>query len=142
MKFYVSGPVVDELNEKELVGRIYLLIEKILKGHQVELPLRSRDLDKLSPTRFYDSVRKLIKKSDGVISVLAGEDLSGPVESTLASIRKKPQCMMEMSASAPRLLRGLPGMVDVTTINEKDGNLEQQVRRCLESLLKDLGAAL
>ncbi|MEH2569080.1 hypothetical protein V1289_008707 [Bradyrhizobium sp. AZCC 2289] len=44
MKFYVSGPVVEQLSEKETLGRIYLVIESALKGHTVELPLRSREV--------------------------------------------------------------------------------------------------
>jgi len=136
MQFYVSGPVVDELNNKDALGRIYILIEKILHGHKVDLPLRSRDLDKLSPEKFYSSVFDMIARSDGVISVLTEGDQSGPVESTVASFKHKPQCIMEMSATAPRLLRGLPFVVDVTNLESKE--LEPQVRACLERFLKSL----
>jgi hypothetical protein len=142
MKFYVSGPVVDELRDKDPLARLYVLIEKLLKGHRVELPLRTRDLETLSAGAFYQEVFKMISSSDGVICVLMEGDQSGPVESTIASLNGKPQCIMEISAAAPRLLRGLSNVIDVRKLEMGTVLMEGEVRASIQALLKHLGASL
>jgi hypothetical protein len=137
MRLYVSGPVVDVLDSKRRLDRIYMTIEKYFDGHVVELPLRSRDLDTLPPGQFYKAVYDLIKSSDGVVTVLTTRDQSGPVEATIASVVDKPQCIMEMAGTAPRLLRGLPNVVDITLL--KGGPVEPQVHNALDRFNKNLG---
>jgi hypothetical protein len=136
MRFYVSGPVVDEVDKRDVLGRVYLTIERVLKGHDVSLPLRSRDLDGLAPVEFVKTIDGLIGSSNAVITVLVDNDQSGPVEATIASHRLKPQCMMDMSAGAARLLRGLPQVTEVARITPQD--LEAQVTQAVERFLKVL----
>jgi len=124
------------LEGKSLLELIYLHIQDRLAGHSVELPLRTRDLDNLGPTKFCSAVYDMIKASDAVITVLAAQDQSGPGEAVIASTLHKPQCIMEMSGSAPRLLQGLPHVVGVTKI--KPGDLGPQVSEAIDRLLRDL----
>lgn len=140
MNFYVSGPVVKELSDKDRMASLYLLIQGLMQKHKVTFPVRSAEMDNLAPTDFYRRVAKMISESDGVISIITDRDQSGPVESTIASREHKPQCIMEISSSAPRLLRGLPNVIDVRKIEGLDGLA--QVRSCLEMLLKSLGSSL
>jgi nucleoside 2-deoxyribosyltransferase len=137
MRFYVSGPVVEELKKENLLDAIYLVVESKLSGHQVDLPLRSRDIDKLAPKNFYNAVFNMIKAADGVVAVLAADDKSTPVETTIASMLSKPVCIMEVSSSAPRLMQGLPGVVDVTKIVESK-ELEPQVGQAIDRMLGSL----
>jgi hypothetical protein len=134
MIFYVSGPVVEELAGS--IGSIYAVIQRHLPQHAVDLPLRSRDIDALSPENFFIAVSNMIRKSDAVITVLTDNDQSCPVESTIASLMHKPQCIMHVPKAAPRLLRGLPGVVDVRNIGS--GDLTAKITGSIDRLLSSM----
>jgi hypothetical protein len=93
---------------------------------------------KLSPPDFFRAVSEMIKSSDGVITVLVDADQSGPVEATIASSVRKPQCIVDGSSGAVRLLKGLPGITEVSKIATAD--LEAQVRGTVERFLKTLNS--
>lgn len=142
MKFYVSGPVVEYINEQELIGRAYWIIEQILKksGHSVALPLRSRDIDTLAPRDFFNAVQGMIGESNGVITVLVDKDQSGPVEATVASTKGVPQCVIDLGGGIVRLIIGLPYVSDVSVnqISSID-DVSKVIPPLIEQFLKKLG---
>ncbi|MEH2569082.1 hypothetical protein V1289_008709 [Bradyrhizobium sp. AZCC 2289] len=80
----------------------------------------------------------MIKSCDGVITVLVDADQSGPVEATIASSVRKPQCIVDGSSGAVRLLRGLPGVSEVSKFTTPE--LESQVRGIVERFLKTMNS--
>jgi hypothetical protein len=138
MHFYVSGPVVEQLKGQSEIEIIYALIEKHLKdkGHSVELPIRSSGLNELSPANFFKITSEKIKSSDGIIAVVNEKDQSGPVEATLAFHFQKPMCVVEMSRYIPRLIRGLPGIIDGIVI--KPGDLDAEIAEMIRRFLRNL----
>jgi hypothetical protein len=135
MKIYISGPPVDKIGEgDELHAIIYKIIRETTAGkHAISLPIRTIELQKLDPKGFFDAISNKIKIADGVISVVVHGDQSTPVESTLAALNGKPQSVLEIGP-APRLLRGLPNIVEIVKVNPKD--VQSQVQSVVQNLIK------
>ena len=142
MKIYVSGPPVKELEEgRTLHGLIYRTIIKVVeKGgqHQVVLPIRTAELDRLSARDFVAAMAKRIADAERVMTVFDKGDQSTPVEATIAALGGKPQFVLEITA-APRLIRGLPGIVGGVTVSAE--KLESQIEEALEKLVTASHAA-
>ncbi len=136
---YVSGPVVEKLDKTSLHARIYKSIEQIVSNkHKVELPIRASALTKLSPPEFYNAIASKIIAADGVITLWVPNDQSTVVETTTAALSDKHQCVLFLSkTSPPRIMRGLPKVLEVTEIGPT--NLDDEVRRVVERLLKSIG---
>jgi hypothetical protein len=135
MKIYVSGPPVDKIEYgKELHVVIYRTIKKLTEGkHDVMLPIKTNKLSKLSDQAFYREMSRRINEADGLISVFVEGDRSTPVEATIASAKDKPQSILEVG-SAPRLIRGLPGIVEVMAVSPD--KVQDQVNSVLENLIR------
>jgi hypothetical protein len=139
MKIYVSGPVVDSLDDKKLplISSIYRLIErKVPRSYELDLPVRTAELSKLSANEFYETIQKQISLADGVFTVLAPYDQSTPVEAATAAINNKPQCILALT-DVPRLIAGLPNIIEISPV-DKD-KLEDQVGYLVDRLLGELG---
>jgi hypothetical protein len=134
MKIYVSGPPVDKIERgKDLHIVIYRTIKKLTKGkHDVVLPIKTPELSKLSEQDFYNEMSRRISEAEGVISVFVEGDQSTPVETTIASAKDKPQSILEIG-SAPRLVRGLPGVLEVVAVSPDE--VQDQVNSILEHLI-------
>jgi hypothetical protein len=121
MKIYVSGPPTSSLKEaKDPHAMIYKVIAEILEengvGYEVEFPIRNPELDMLGARDFFAEMSKKIDGAERVITVFQEGDQSTPVEATLAATKGKPQIVLELrdfqkTAGAPRLIRGLPGVI-------------------------------
>lgn len=137
MRFYVSGPVVEALEGRSALEATYKIIRDYLSGHTVELPIRIKSLDELSPESFYQTIFDKIKSSNGVIAILADNDQSGPVEAAIAASLYVPLCIIDMSKYAPRLIRGLPQKVKITKVDS--GDLYKQVTSAIGPFVSLIG---
>jgi hypothetical protein len=135
MKIYVSGPPVDSIDgSKEQYAYIYSLIREIANGeHEVIFPIRTTQLAKLDPRAFFEEISRRIGGAEAVISVIVAGDQSTPVEATVASTKGKPQSVIQID-HAPRLVQGLPKIVDIIKISSDDP--KEQVRSIIENLTR------
>lgn len=139
MKIYVSGPPVDSIEfGDELHMSLYRLIKDVTDGkHVVIFPIRTPELIKLKPKEFYKEMARRIDDVEAVISVSVVGDQSTMIEATIASEKKKPQSVIQIGA-APRLLRGLPNIVEVVRISFEDSR--KQVESVVENLTTSVRA--
>ena len=134
MRIYVSGPTVKSTRDTSLPARIYRIIEKrLLDAHDVDLPVQTDSLSKLSPSEFYSHIQKKIELADGIFTLLLPDDQSTPIESATAAQHGKPQCIMAQSF-VPRLIAGLPDVIEIVPFTE-DKKLEEQVLYLIDRLL-------
>ena len=120
MKVYVSGPPVDQLSNKSLPETVYEIIQKASKDlFEVDLPIRTESLSKLPPSEFFAAISRRIDSADGVITLLIPDDQSTPVEAATAAQSGKIQSIV-MTFDGPRLVVGLPNVVDVVKLDKTD----------------------
>jgi hypothetical protein len=136
MKFYVSGPVVESLNDKTASAYVYSFLKEYLAGHFVELPMRSPKINDLSPSAFFKETFERIKSCDAMFAFLTEGDQSGPVEAAIAYHLHKPLCVVEMGGRAPRLIGGLPNTTVI--IKLAPGEIAPQ----LVQIVRDFGKSL
>lgn len=138
MRIYVSGPTVSSVHEeKSFPALIYRIIEaRLSKQHEVDLPIRTEGLSKLSPLEFYNRVQKQIERADGIFTLLISGDQSTPIEAATAANQHKPQCVLAVS-KVPRLIAGLPYVVEISPI-EPEKDLEGQIDYLLDRLFDRL----
>jgi hypothetical protein len=134
MKIYVSGPPIADLEAGDTNSAvIYRAIErKFGKEHDVTLPVRTHELDKLSARDFFAAMSQRINAAEGVITIIEGGDQSTPVEATIAAFSGKPQYVLEIAA-APRLIRGLPGITGGAIFSTE--KLDHQLQEAIEQLI-------
>jgi hypothetical protein len=113
---YVSGPVIRRSPGWDFPPRsesIYKQVEDEIRRNRREpvMPRGDAELDKQSSSDFFHSIRTRINGTKLMISVFVPGDVSGAVETSIASILGKPILVIaEDSESVPRLLAGLPGV--------------------------------
>ncbi|WLB55850.1 hypothetical protein [Bradyrhizobium japonicum] len=144
MKIYVSGPPIAKLEEgTSKTALLYqTLARKFGADHEIELPIRSAELDKLDARDFVATISKKIGEAEGIITVIEKGDQSTPVEATIASLKGKPQYILEFRG-APRLVRGLPGVMGATKVStvKLASQLENAFKHLLSALEPETRAA-
>jgi hypothetical protein len=132
-RVYVAGPVWDPAGYKSAPA-IYADLDReaALRGWSVSLPERERELDELQGSDFTKAITDRIDDAQCVVTVLSPDDQSAPVEATIASyIGKEQGVVVVEGARAPRVLAGLPGVVQVV-----DAEDEEAVSRLVERLVE------
>jgi hypothetical protein len=115
---YVAGPVVDGPYDRRSQLYARLVAEAESAGLSVALPVRDGYLDSLPPGEFTRAIAERIREAKVVISVLSPGDQSVPVEAAMASHFEKPQLIVVDGAVAPRIISGLPFIVDVVAADD------------------------
>jgi hypothetical protein len=74
----------------------------------------------MAPEVFYSEIERRISSADTAIVVFTGEDVSAGIEATMASLKgKKVMIVSDELAHVPRLLRGLPNLVNTVEFSDK-----------------------
>ena len=94
-QLYVAGPVLrpDSSGQiAEFLGAIYRAVSDAAREANMgmSLPIQERFLEEAAPERFFAEIYNRIKAADSVITVFAPFDPSGPIESAIAALLKKP----------------------------------------------------
>jgi hypothetical protein len=113
----VSGPVIRHSAEWDVepwVQHLYELVERASpKGSKVLLPRAEPDLERKQPLEFFHVMRRRLGVASAVVAVFTPGDVSVAIETTMAAIEgKKIVVIAENPEEIPRLLRGLPGVVE------------------------------
>ncbi|MBR1124072.1 hypothetical protein JQ628_21260 [Bradyrhizobium lablabi] len=134
MKIYVSGPPVSALEQGVTHSAVIYkaILKKFGAEHDVSLPIRTPELDILGAKDFFAAISKKIGAAEAVITVIEKGDQSTPAEATIASLTGRPQYILEID-SAPRLLRGLPGVTGGTKValEKLDGQLDEALKHLM-----------
>jgi hypothetical protein len=122
---YVAGPLKPDEEHpyrvrsswtQRVIRRIRAEAEHV--GVRLLLP-ESDAIDPAHPNAFYREIDRRIAGADAVISILADGDRESAVEAMLASTHGKPQMIVAKSPhQVPRILRGMPGVVEVGVSHE------------------------
>lgn len=119
-QMYVAGPVFEWGSGRHKIFEA-VTEEAARLGSKVVLPVRDEYVDQLEPTRFTEHIVSEIEEADGVVTILAAGDQSVPVESAIAAMKGKRQIIVaEDGHKAPRILAGLPGVVDVVRFDDHE----------------------
>ena len=154
---YVAGPFrrpQDLARGKDVAQSVYDTIREEGQRARVTvlIPTPDSELDKMNPTELVEAIRRRITSADGVISVIVlsasaqdGRDASerehstgiGPaaagIEAAFAATeRKKQLVVVDGIEQAPRMLKGLPGVVSLVEASNID-EIRMAVRQFLES---------
>ena len=111
---FVAGPVLDPATEA--APEIYYALDEEAhrRGWSMSLPVREYEIDGLHPREFTEAITDRIGDAQCVVTVLSPHDQSAPVEATIASYLGKEQGVVVVDgARTPRILAGLPGVVEV-----------------------------
>ena len=99
---------------------------------EATLPYSELELEKAEPAAFFEVVQERVGRSDIVVTVFTGGDVSAGVEAGLAAMLGKKQLIVtDDPRRLPRLLRGLPG---AKVLNETEG---QRIFEEVRSFLRD-----
>ena len=114
---YVSGPVVRHSAQWDLepwVKSVYDRMENdAVWGRRILLPVVQPELDAKMPLEFFHAIRKRMANATGVVAVFSPGDVPVAIETSIASAEGlKIVLIAEDPGSLPRLLRGLPGVVE------------------------------
>jgi len=123
-QLYVAGPVLrpDSSGQiAELLNAIYGAVADTARQANMgmSLPVQERFLEEAAPEQFFAEIYNRITAADAVITVFAPFDPSGPIESAIAALLKKPQLIIALRPNeVPRMMRGLPGVSAVVPARE------------------------
>jgi hypothetical protein len=122
---YVAGPVIRGLLNSlpPSIATIYRLIFQAAERLNIDakLPEATLEMELANPERFFEGTVEAIESSDAAITVFTGSDVSAGCEATIAALSHKRQLfIVEDQTNVPRLLRGLPGVVEVASAKEPD----------------------
>jgi len=122
---YVAGPVIRGLlhHLPPSVAKIYRLIFQAAQQRQAHanLPEATLEMELASPAQFFERTVEAIRSSDAAITIFTGSDVSAGCEATIAALSGKKQLfIVEENDNVPRLLRGLPGVVEVVSGKEPE----------------------
>jgi hypothetical protein len=136
-ELYVSGPVIRQSMEWDLapwVQEIYTQLSALAhrQGKTVILPNAEPQLEHSDPKEFFRAIRKRIGSAKAVVSVFAAGDVSAGIETCMASVAgKKIVLIAEDPSEIPRLLEGLPGIVNVLSSADSGEQLESAILQLL-----------
>lgn len=131
-KIYVVGPVIRSgrwFRRGDWPDPVYHAINAVGGGTEFVLPSSEASLESADEQAFYNAIYQRIKSSDGVITIISPNVISGAIEATLASTLGKKQLVIAKTLSdVPRMMRGLPGVVEVVE-HSKEASLDEVVSR-------------
>lgn len=135
---HVIGPVVRGSDpDLSQAATLYDKIRETLSaaGIRVILPSSEPFLEMASPEEFFAAMAARIGSSDLIITVLPENNPSGGIESAMASFMEKDQYVIVQNVeSTPRLLRGLPGVQEIVSVNSASRMLSEVKHRFRENL--------
>jgi len=138
-ELYVAGPVIRQSMEWDLspwVQETYTRLSEIANKNATALSLPNAEpqLERSEAKEFFRAIRKRLAHAKAVITIFAAGDVSAAIETSIASVSgKKILILAEDPAEIPRLLEGLPGVVEILNPIDADGRLDDAVRRLLNA---------
>jgi hypothetical protein len=140
---YIAGPVVrsvSSLEKQRERSQIYNHIYETLTaaGLKVIVPSLSETTENADPQAFFQIMKDRISASDAVITVFPERNRSVPVEATMASFMNKAQYVVAGDIDAvPRILKGLPGLSQIVSVDDVDRVLDEIQRRSTSGYSED-----
>lgn len=140
----VSGPVIRQTAAWDLpewVQGIYTNLQAGLRQHKVEarLPIAEPELEQKEPREFFHAMHKRVSSSVALVSVFTSGDVSAAIEASMASVAgKKILVIAEHPEEVPRLVKGLPGLIDVLDAASMPEGLEAALSRLLSKRMGPL----
>lgn len=141
---HIAGPVVGRGTAvRSWVGDAYRDIMASSRDLNIgaTLPEATAELELAEPDDFVEWNRRKIESSDIVITVFAHGDVSAGVEAGMAALLGKQQLIVaEDVARLPRMLRGLPGIVGVLSVEDRRA-LRDGIRSFMQGTRRNPGYA-
>jgi hypothetical protein len=113
---YVAGPVIRRWHTEPEVSAIYETLTREAEdlNLQLQLPYSEQELERMAPREFVEEIRNRLDTVDSVVAVYHDRDPSAAGESAIAALAGKRILIVSKNpTSVPRILRGLPGVIDV-----------------------------
>lgn len=129
---YVAGPVIRRWQSHPEVHAIYATLEREAEslGIPLHLPYSESELESMSPKEFVTEITNRLSNFEAVIAVYHDRDPSTASESAIAALSgKRLLIVTDDTGLVPRLLRGLPGTMDVVSAGDLSA-----LRRALTTL--------